>query len=160
MGRSSLWAGVAFERLTAKLLWRWRVRWNGSRRTTMFAATRFALLFPSHPNRLFHAMEKIHLRCSSGHQIPIPSDRVSVATVEEVWCPSCNRQVSASREKNSLSDTGVMRILGDWLPSSSGQPNVETEQLTARKCPRCECGFRESLTVCPHCQCYVGRPLH
>lgn len=86
----------------------------------------------------------------------------------------------------SLSDTGVMKILGDHVgpmtTESSEEPVVpqrdrlsdtgvmrilgdastnpemsQASQIPAlRSCPSCSVGISDAVSVCNHCHCYVG----
>lgn len=60
----------------------------------------------------------------------------------------------ASTHHDYLSDTGVMRILGDFDPPEASSPSEETQAL--RACPLCSRGVHEASTVCCYCQCYLG----
>lgn len=57
-------------------------------------------------------------------------------------------------QRDTLSDTGVMRILGDYpLPANPGS-SVDLPML--RSCPVCTREVPDASTVCKHCLCYVG----
>ncbi|PHQ34883.1 hypothetical protein CEE69_13555 [Rhodopirellula bahusiensis] len=60
---------------------------------------------------------------------------------------------SIDEDRDPLSDTGVMRILGvqDALP-----PPTTVEPEKTRCCPRCDVNISAKANVCQHCQCYVG----
>jgi hypothetical protein len=58
----------------------------------------------------------------------------------------------AEKENGAVTDTGVMRILGDQpVP-----PPPSREPVATRPCSRCDVPVPESLAVCSHCNCYVG----
>ncbi len=108
---------------------------------------------------------KITVCCPSGHRLR--GDQKFLG--KTVKCPKCQVQfvfapTPSSHAKSSLrasvvdnrqiTDTGVMRILGDMgeLVSAAGdQQSVET-----RPCSRCGTAVPENLAVCSYCNCYVG----
>ena len=99
---------------------------------------------------------KIAVACPSGHRLRGDSKLVG-KTVE---CPKCETDFvfapTLSRHpdaEKTVTDTGVMRILGDMgsLPPAPERQSVET-----RPCTRCGVAISESLAVCNHCNCYVG----
>ena len=60
----------------------------------------------------------------------------------------------ADSEKRGVTDTGVVRILSDV---SQLPPQTPTHSTVAmRPCSRCNVPIPESETVCSHCNCYVG----
>lgn len=99
---------------------------------------------------------KIAVACPSGHRLRGDSKLVG----KTVTCPRCKTnfvfapttQRHPDAEK-SVTDTGVMRILGDMgaLP-----PAPERVEVKTRPCTRCGVAISESLAVCNHCNCYVG----
>jgi hypothetical protein len=58
------------------------------------------------------------------------------------------------RDNRAVTDTGVMRILGDELEFPL-PPKQPTEAKT-RPCSRCDIAILDSLAVCPHCNFYIG----
>ena len=98
-------------------------------------------------------MDQIAANCPNGHKIKGPRRMAG----RLVRCPRCQAefwfQAPAARE---VTDTGVMRILGDDpLPPLPPPPRIRTEPTT-RPCPRCEQTISLSSTVCKHCSCFVG----
>lgn len=57
-------------------------------------------------------------------------------------------------KRDTLSDTGVMRILGDY--STPAEPESRVDASTLRSCPVCARAVADASTVCKHCLCYVG----
>lgn len=57
-------------------------------------------------------------------------------------------------DSRGVTDTGVMRILGDVAESKPAR--TPTAEAAIRPCTRCGIKIQESLAVCPHCNCYVG----
>jgi hypothetical protein len=52
-----------------------------------------------------------------------------------------------------VTDTGVMRILGDMAVTPHAEASPE---VAHRPCSRCGVAIPETLSVCSHCNCYVG----
>lgn len=97
-------------------------------------------------------MEYLHLTCELGHRLKA-GVHLSGRTLA---CPKCKRSVVVPQRRDTLSDTGVMRILGDVDPLPAPpvlRPNEDSER---RNCPRCECQIDAERSVCPYCDCYVG----
>ncbi|MGI9474858.1 MAG: hypothetical protein ACR2NZ_25230 [Rubripirellula sp.] len=99
---------------------------------------------------------KITVACPSGHRLR------GDATLEgkTVKCPKCASDfvfASAGQRKSAseaaVTDTGVMRILGDM---GSLPPAPERVGASTRPCTRCGVAISESLAVCNHCNCYIG----
>lgn len=107
---------------------------------------------------------KITVCCPSGHRLRGDSSFVG----KTVKCPRCQVEFvfaptpasnshSALRpavvENRQVTDTGVMRILGDLAPASLQQ---DEEAVETRPCQRCGTAVPENLAVCSYCNCYVG----
>ncbi len=101
---------------------------------------------------------KITMACPSGHRVRGGADMVG----RTVRCPKCQAEfVFAEKpvpavetpESRQVTDTGVMRILGDPEITPMGVPG---DQVSLRPCSRCGVAIAETLTVCNHCNCYVG----
>lgn len=97
---------------------------------------------------------KITMSCPACHRVRGGANLVG----HTVRCPKCQAEfvfAPARPEPDSrkVTDTGVMRILGDM--SDSGMP-VQGGEVPLRPCSRCGVAIPESLTVCSHCNCYVG----
>ncbi|MCM2368995.1 ATP-binding protein [Aporhodopirellula aestuarii] len=83
------------------------------------------------------------------------------ATVMRKDSVESNAQRSISRphmqpaeKRDPLSDTGVMRILGDFVaPTQEIEPD-NTQNV--RTCPLCSCDVSEAVSVCKNCKCYIG----
>ncbi len=99
-------------------------------------------------------MDEITASCPRGHRVRGPR----ALGGRMVKCPKCAAEFmfQAPAPKN-VTDTGVMRILGD-LPALPPLPPTRAEPQT-RPCPRCEQAIPLSITVCQYCACYVGIAL-
>ncbi len=62
--------------------------------------------------------------------------------------------VPSRGEHDRLSDTGVMRILGECPPPSDTTAREDVSAL--RSCPLCSRHVPEASTVCSNCSCYLG----
>jgi hypothetical protein len=99
-------------------------------------------------------MDEITAYCPSGHRVRGPR----AFGGRMVKCPKCAAEfLFVSPAPKTVTDTGVMRILGD-SPSIPPPPPARSEPQT-RPCPRCERAIALSITVCQHCACYVGIAL-
>ena len=92
--------------------------------------------------------------CPAGHKVRGP-----VALIGEmVDCPHCEIRFvfgAKSPDQVSVTDTGVMRILGDLpAPETSSAP---MHAPATKPCSRCGVSIEESATVCKHCNTYMGR---
>lgn len=65
-----------------------------------------------------------------------------------------HQAIAAPATRDGLSDTGVMRILGDCLPPVAPPETVENH--SSRPCPKCSHNVPESMSVCKNCSCYLG----
>ncbi|QDT12599.1 hypothetical protein [Planctomycetes bacterium K23_9] len=96
---------------------------------------------------------KITCACPSGHKVRGEASLCG----EKVICPRCKRVfVFGHRDDqpSRVSDTGVMRILGDMpapLPPAGADDSPET-----KPCGRCNIAIDASASVCKHCNSYVG----
>lgn len=101
---------------------------------------------------------KVTSTCPSGHKV-----RGSIGFVgKTVRCPKCREKFAFGsdftpkpneRDSSSVSDTGVMKILGDWHAT----PDLsDREQVATKTCSRCGVSIPETSAVCFHCNCYVG----
>lgn len=61
---------------------------------------------------------------------------------------------TGTRKRDTLSDTGVMRILGDYPPPAD--PESSGDASTLRNCPICSRAVADASSVCQHCHGYVG----
>lgn len=105
-------------------------------------------------------MNRIEVTCENGHRLKAAAHLCGTSQK----CPQCRANVNiplqslttyASDEgRDTLSDTGVMRILGvqDALPP----PPAAVEPEKTHCCPRCDVNISVKANVCQHCQCYVG----
>ena len=97
---------------------------------------------------------KITMSCPSGHRVRGGANLVG----HTVRCPKCQAEFvfgekTPPAEPKEVTDTGVMRILGEM--SDSDMP-AQGGEVALRPCSRCGVAIPESLTVCSHCNCYVG----
>jgi len=94
-------------------------------------------------------MSFIYVTCDGGHRLKANSKLAGKTLV----CPVCRTHVSVPAPEDTLSDTGVLRILGDAQPISAADDSLPFE---LRPCPRCHVQVRGHLSVCPACDCYIG----
>ncbi|MFK8114722.1 MAG: hypothetical protein AB8B91_21150 [Rubripirellula sp.] len=101
--------------------------------------------------------QKLSVSCPAGHHL-----RGGVELMgKRVKCPRCQaafvfaptRPPEAKPEPKSVTESGVMRILGDMSPLP---PSPKARAVSTRPCTRCGVAINETLSVCPHCACYVG----
>lgn len=101
---------------------------------------------------------QITMCCPSGHRVRGGTELLG----RSVRCPKCQTPFVFAAEKprpapavrpHPMSDTGVMRILGDMSVSSLTQMDSE---VAFRPCSRCGVTIPETMAVCSHCNCYVG----
>ncbi|MFG0288797.1 MAG: ATP-binding protein [Rhodopirellula sp. JB044] len=117
-------------------------------------------------------MQSQTITCPQGHQLRA-SKRVFGKTLP---CPVCKQlltvplfppppsdpvasDAAASEEKkDSLSDTGVMRILGDYVARNedASDNSLDEKARSIRSCPVCDSSLSEAATICKNCKCYVG----
>ncbi len=127
---------------------------------------------------------KITVACPSGHRLRGGTNLVG----KRVKCPKCNSEFvfaptqPAESQNRAVTDTGVMRILGDApqsrppatksaksesravtdtgvmriLGNHSASPPMQQPSVEMRRCPRCQVLTPESAAVCEHCNCYLG----
>ncbi|NND98709.1 MAG: hypothetical protein HKN47_15420 [Pirellulaceae bacterium] len=95
--------------------------------------------------------QKLECTCPSGHKL-----RGDVELIGElVECPACDVRFVFGIQANdgmNVSDTAVMRILGD-VPASKSKP---TETPVTQPCRTCGSTIDESASVCHHCNSYVA----
>lgn len=95
-------------------------------------------------------MTQITVACPTGHRLRGDSELLG----QTIRCPKCAaRFVFAAPETRSVTDTGVMRILGEMEAPPS--PPEKTER-TNRPCPTCGKPVSRIATVCASCRHYVG----
>ena len=108
----------------------------------------------SHPE----TESKITMACPSGHRVRGGVEMLG----RTVRCPKCqvqflfspeSKRTTPTVESRKMTDTGVMRILGDCSQMPEAAASTEA---TLRPCSRCGVAIPEALTVCSHCNCYVG----
>jgi hypothetical protein len=100
-----------------------------------------------------NTMSFTKITCKAGHRINAPA-RLAGKTLP---CPKCGVGVTIPKPEHNdkLSDTAVLRILGD-APVAITEHVQPADESGTRKCPRCEVRMGWYLTVCPLCQCYAG----
>ncbi len=97
-------------------------------------------------------MDTIATLCPNGHHLTGPASLVG----HKVRCSKCGTKFELSLPpKKSLTETGVLRLLGDVdpLPTPPEQPEVPKSKKT---CQRCHQVISVHANVCEHCKCYVG----
>jgi hypothetical protein len=95
-------------------------------------------------------MESLVVMCPNGHKLTGSVDMVG----KNVRCPQCGAKFQLKLPaRKSLTETAVMRILGDAdkLPA-----RPEPQEKTQRPCPRCKKQISIHANVCEHCKCYAG----
>lgn len=100
---------------------------------------------------------KVTAVCPSGHKLRGDSSLVG----KTVKCPRCDVEFvfaltfksSPVADAKEVTDTGVMRILGDM---ETVPPAPKRRTNSDRPCNRCGTSVPESSAVCSHCNCYVG----
>jgi hypothetical protein len=94
----------------------------------------------------------IRFRCPNGHRL-IAEDRHAgrVAT-----CRHCGTKVEVpSPVADIVSDTSVLRILGDYEPSKTVVVRDVVAVAEERSCPRCRASFAMNMRICPDCNLYL-----
>lgn len=95
----------------------------------------------------------VYAACENGHRIKA---KESLAGQTHA-CPKCSKPVTIPQlvadEPKAITDTGVMRILGD-LPALPQQPE-RAAATKIRTCPRCNQEVSANASVCRACQCYL-----
>lgn len=96
-------------------------------------------------------MQLIYTTCDSGHRL---KGKPTLAG-KTIRCPNCGKPaVFPAAEKQAISDTGVMQILG--LAEQTPDPPGPGKMVTYRVCPKCRQQVVTTLRVCNHCNCYLG----
>ena len=96
----------------------------------------------------------IHVVCENGHRIKAMESLAG----QTHGCPKCGKPVMipvpVKTESAAITDTGVMRILGDASPVPP-QPELAVPTVKLRTCPRCNQEVSLNASVCKACQCYL-----
>ena len=104
---------------------------------------------------------KITCTCPNGHRVRGEA-RLRGSRVR---CPKCRvafvfPAARPAAGDNAVSDTSVMRILGDLshtgIPVVNKGIAVSGEINRLRTCTRCGQATSKSLAICSHCSCYLG----
>ena len=95
---------------------------------------------------------KVTCHCPTGHKV-----RGDIAmTGERVVCPACKTPFTfgvVNTDKATVSDTGVMRILGDFDAPETIDSDVPKATVP---CGRCGVAIEQTATVCKHCNTYAS----
>ncbi len=92
----------------------------------------------------------IHFSCSQGHRLSADSRFVG----KRARCPTCQEaMVVPPPPKTSITDSSVMRILGDAEPPP---PMPSANEPKYKRCGRCGASLLQSAKVCDECQTYVA----
>ena len=95
--------------------------------------------------------ETITLSCPNGHRLRGAATLVG----KTVKCPRCRAVFAITAPAPStVTDTGVMRILGE-VPIPT-EPTLNLNNVETQPCPRCGVAIDSGVTVCKHCNCYIG----
>ena len=93
--------------------------------------------------------DRLTCECPSGHRLRGPVSLIG----QQIKCPKCRCEfIFGETYKNHVSDTAVVRILGE-APEPPRIPALDAE---SRPCSRCGVAVAVTATVCDHCKCYVG----
>ena len=97
-------------------------------------------------------MDTIAIECPNGHRLTGPANLVG----HKVRCPKCAAKFDLTLPpKKTLTETGVLRLLGDIDPLPT--PPEQPEPPKSKKiCQRCHQTISVHANVCEHCKCYVG----
>lgn len=99
-------------------------------------------------------MDFVTVACENGHRIKAKTSLGG----QTHGCPRCGKLVTIpvppQQEKDPLTDTGIMRILGTQEPLPPA-PKPQ-KRNTLRVCPRCDLKTPSTKAVCDHCNCYLG----
>jgi hypothetical protein len=72
-----------------------------------------------------------------------------------IRCPRCSETfVFGYQIREEVTDTAVVRMLGD-APPPPPSPGASRQPAT-RPCARCGVAISVKVSVCEHCQCFVG----
>lgn len=99
-------------------------------------------------------MKTIAIQCPNGHRLTGPAELVG----RKVRCSKCQTtfQLELPR-KASLTESSVVRLLGDVEPPAAPAPDDDVQSRKSRKiCQRCHHAISVHANVCEHCKCYVG----
>ncbi len=102
------------------------------------------------------ANTKLTVSCPAGHRLRGDMKMAG----NRVRCPKCRVEFvfaplkSPAADNRAVTDTGVMRILGD-SPELPPVPEKKAA-ISDRPCPRCGISMSINTSVCNHCNCYVG----
>lgn len=104
----------------------------------------------------------LNVVCPQGHRLQAKAAHAG----RKGRCPVCSERVMIPEPRPTpagLSDTGALRILGDYTPPPTA-PRRETlstgsgiSGVMKRTCPRCRASLRSNISVCDQCQTFVGR---
>ena len=101
--------------------------------------------------------DHIHFHCPHGHSVKAKAALAG----KMAKCPGCDAvmlipepaKLQIQRAKSSITESAVMRILGDATPLP---PPPEKIREAPRNCPRCHKALRVYVTICDGCKLYVG----
>lgn len=99
------------------------------------------------------AMGDFVIRCANGHKIQVKDEYRG----RRLACPKCRAHVRVpeiDEGDDPLSDLGLLEILGD-VPPLPPQPE-KGSRLADRTCVQCGGTISHHITVCNHCQTFLG----
>lgn len=87
--------------------------------------------------------------CPSGHRLKAQLRFEGTP----VTCPACNRHTIVPRQhsENAISDSSVVRLLGDYEPVQDLKP---AKKESTKSCPRCNTALLPTDRICSKCQMY------
>ncbi len=98
-------------------------------------------------------MSDFIIRCANGHKIQVKDEYRG----RRLACPKCRAHVRVPEldEKDGpLSDLGLLEILGEVAPLPP-QPEPSSK-LPERTCAQCGSTISHNITICNHCQTFLG----
>ncbi len=101
--------------------------------------------------------EHIHFHCPHGHSVKAKATLAG----KMAKCPACEAvmlipeptRLQIPRGNSALTESAVMRILGDAAPLPSPPEKIIE---SPRNCPRCHKALPGYTTICDGCKLYVG----
>lgn len=97
-------------------------------------------------------MDTIEVACPNGHTLTGAARPVG----RMVRCPKCAITFKFELPAHKLlTETGVLRLLGD-VPPDPSLPPEPAQPKDNKSCPRCGQSISVNAHVCEFCKCFVG----